>query len=350
MDETRDANRPYDRRSALKIAAGAGASAALLGAAGPAVAQGAAATAAPAAPGATAPAERTGTPGWHRFTIGEARVTTVLDGLRPGEGPFPTFGADQSQEAMGALMKANFLPEDRFVNGFTPVLIETGDDLVLVDTGFGEGGAKNGLGRLVERMGAAGYAPSDVTVVVLTHFHGDHIQGLVAGGRPTFENARYVAGAREYEWWTSDEAKAGERKDGAALVEKLVVPLREKMTLVKEGDTVVPGLTALEAFGHSPGMMVFRLESGGKALWLTADTANHFVASLQKPDWQVRFDQDKAMASETRRKVFDRIAQEKAPFIGFHMPFPAVGFVEKMEDGGYRYVAASYQFDIDGDA
>jgi glyoxylase-like metal-dependent hydrolase (beta-lactamase superfamily II) len=332
------------RRSALKLAVAAGGVAAGAFSARAAFAQDSGASSA-ARENATADG-----PGWHRITLGDARITTVLDGLRPGEGPYPTFGADQSQEAMAELMRENYLPEDRFANGFTPTLVEMGDDLVLFDTGFGESGRENGFGRLVERMASAGYDPEDVTVVVLTHFHGDHIQGLMTGGSPTFPNARYVAGQVEYDWWTSDETKSGDRAQGAALVERMVVPLRDRMTLVGEGDEVVPGITAMEAFGHSPGHMIFEIASGDQRLWLTADTANHFVASLQRPEWEVAFDQDKAMATETRKRVFDRIAEERIPFIGFHMPFPAIGYAQKLEDGGYRFIPESYQLDVAGEA
>ncbi|MCQ0988882.1 MBL fold metallo-hydrolase [Jiella marina] len=286
------------------------------------------------------------TPGWHRFALGDARITTVLDGARHGDGPYPTFGNDQSQDEMAALMRANYLPETRYVNGFTPTLVELDDNLILFDTGFGEDGHANGYGKLVERMAAAGYGTDAVTIVVITHFHGDHIQGLMSGGKPTFPNARYVVGEREYEWWTSDEAKSGDRADGAKLVERKVVPLRDQITFVGDGDAVVEGVTAMEAFGHSPGHMIFEVASGGQRLWLTADTANHFVASLQKPEWKVRFDQNSAMATATRKRVFDQIAEERIPFIGYHMPFPAVGYAEKLPDGGYRFIPETYQLAV----
>ena len=338
-EETAATGNLLNRRNAMKLAAAAtGASTGMLFGS-PAFAQ----AADPAAkPLASSAAE---SPKWFRFTLGETVVTVVLDGIRAGDGPHPTFGENQPAEAVAELMRANALPETRFANGFCPVLVEKGGTLVLFDTGMGEGGRANGLGKLVERMAEAGYAPGDVDLVVLTHMHGDHIGGLLEGGKPAFPNARILAGQVEYDFWTSAEAKAGPRAQGAQAVEKSVVPLKDKISLIAEGAEVLPGLTAHEAFGHSPGHLIFKLVEGDRTLWLTADTANHFVASLQKPDWEVRFDMDKAAAIATRRRVFDEISASGALFIGYHMPFPATGYAEKM-DGGYRFVPLTYQLDV----
>jgi glyoxylase-like metal-dependent hydrolase (beta-lactamase superfamily II) len=281
-------------------------------------------------------------PGWRRFKIGDAEVTVILDGIRPGEGPFPTFGEDQSQEAVGALMQENLLPPQRFVNFFQPVMIRLGDELVLVDTGMGANGRANGMGLLTQRMGQAGLAPGDVTLVVLTHLHGDHIGGLMENGAPVFANARYAIGRTEMEFWTSDEAKNGQRADNAKAVEAMVVPLKEKTTLLGDGDQVVPGLTARAAFGHTPGMMAFELSSAGQRLFLMADTFSQFVVSFQKPDWQVRFDQDKTAAAQTRRQYAAMLADQRVPFLGYHLPFPGLGYVEKDGDA-YRFVPETYQ-------
>lgn len=196
-------------------------------------------------------------------------------------------------------------------------------------------------------MALAGYAPEDVTVIVLTHFHGDHIYGLMAGGKPTFPNARYVVGRKEFDWWTSDEAKNGNNAEDAATAERLIVPLKDKMTFVAEGDTVAPGVTAIEAFGHTLGNLIFAVESEGKRLWITGDTANHYVAALQKPEWQYRYDMDKDMAIATRKRVFDQIAESRILFTGYHMPFPAIGYAEKTEDGGYHFIPETYQLAVD---
>lgn len=283
--------------------------------------------------------------GYRRFALGDFTVTTVLDGGRAGNGPHPTFGADQDAETVAALLQENFLPADRFVNGFTPTVVDTGSDLVLFDTGMGANGRANGMGLLAERMQAAGHAPEDVTVVVLTHCHGDHINGLMENGAPAFANARYVFGQAEYDFWTADERLSGQTENAANAVRNTVVPLADNATFIAEGGEVVPGITAMEAFGHTPGHLIFNVESGDRRLVLTADTANHFVASLQRPDWEVAFDMDKAAAAATRKRVFDMLATDRIPFVGYHMPFPALGFVEAL-DTGYRFVPASYQFDV----
>lgn len=275
--------------------------------------------------------------------LGDFTVTVISDGLRVSDKPNETFGIDQPKDAVGALLEQNFLPADRFVNGFSPVVVDTGREVVLFDTGFGEAGRQAGNGQLMKGLAEAGYGPDAITHVVLTHMHGDHIGGLMEGGKPAFPKARYVAGEVEYAFW-SDPARMGTPAEGGhKAVMANVVPLKEQTTFIKGGAEVAAGITAMEAFGHSPGHMVFRLSSGGKDLMLTADTANHYVLSLQKPDWQVRFDMDKEKAAASRRKVFDMIAAERLPFIGYHMPYPSLGYVEKQGDG-YRFVPASYQF------
>jgi glyoxylase-like metal-dependent hydrolase (beta-lactamase superfamily II) len=279
------------------------------------------------------------------FKIGDFTVTVISDGLRPSDKPEETFGLNQKKEDVAALLTANFLPTDKFVNGFSPTLVDTGSELILFDTGLGEGGREWGAGQLLAGIEAAGYKPDQVSLVVLTHMHGDHIGGLMEGGAPAFKKARYVAGEVEYDFW-KDPARVGSPAEGGHKgVLKNVVPLAEKTTFIKGGAEVAPGITAVEAFGHSPGHMIFHLQSGEKQLVLTADTSNHYVLSLQRPDWEVKFDMDKPKAVAARKTVFDMIATDRLPFVGYHMPFPAVGFVEKHEQG-YRFVPETYQFDI----
>lgn len=281
----------------------------------------------------------------HRFKLGAFEVNVIQDGARASGKPNEIFGTNQKPEDVARLLVDNFLPPENFVNGFSPVLVNTGAEVILFDTGFGEAGREWGGGRLLEGLALAGYTPDDVSIVVLTHLHGDHIGGLTEKGVATFPKARYVTGQAEYDFWVSPD-RAGTPAEGnqKGVIAK-VKPFAEKMTFLKDGGDVVSGISAMAAFGHTPGHLIFRLESDGKQLILTADTANHYVLSLQRPDWEVRFDMDKAAAAATRKKVFDMVATDRLAFLGYHIPFPSAGYVEKQETG-YRFVPKSYQFDI----
>lgn len=270
---------------------------------------------------------------WNRFKLGAFEVTTLLAGTRAGDKPQETFGTNASPEDFAALSAANFIPADRTQNFFTPTVVNTGAEVVLFDTGLA---AEATLAALT----AAGMTPDMVDVVVLTHMHGDHIGGLMGadGTTPTFANARYVTGAAEHNHWSAA---------GNEGFDKMVKPLNDRMTFLDNNGNVASGITGIDAFGHTPGHMAYQVESEGQRLMITADTANHYVWSLQRPDWEVRFDADKAQAAATRKQVFGMIAADRIPFIGYHMPFPGVGYVEAMGEG-FRYVPASYQLMLNG--
>lgn len=275
----------------------------------------------------------------YRYSLGDFEITAVLDFTRRTDKPETTFGTNQKPEEVAALLKQNFLPEEWMVNMFTPLLVNTGSTRILFDTGLG---AVNG-GELVERLAAADTPADKVDVVVITHCHPDHIGGLMKDGKPSFPNARYVIGETEYQFWSAPERLSGPTEGPAKLVAANVTPLKDKMSFLKDDQEVAPGIRAMAAPGHTPGHMAFRLESGGKQLLLGGDFCNHYVLSLQRPDWEVRFDADKATAAATRRKILDMLAADRIPFTSYHMPFPAVGFVEAAGTGGYRYVPATYQ-------
>jgi glyoxylase-like metal-dependent hydrolase (beta-lactamase superfamily II) len=275
-----------------------------------------------------------------RVTLGGFEVTTILDGAITLDGPHPIFGQDQSAEDVAALAAANLLPAERMTISFTTTLVNTGAELILFDAGNGAGRRPN-AGLLRARLAAAGYAPEQVDVVVITHMHGDHIGGLMEDGAPAFPNARYVTGAAEFDYWTSDAVA----EDRRALIDSNIRPLAEQFTMVAPGDSVASGVEAMAAFGHTPGHMVWHVESEGRRVLITGDTANHFVISLQRPDWHVRFDMDKEAAAATRKAVFGMVAADRIPFIGYHMPYPAIGYVEAMGEG-FRYVPESYQLSL----
>jgi glyoxylase-like metal-dependent hydrolase (beta-lactamase superfamily II) len=284
-------------------------------------------------------------PQFYRFQLGDFEVTTLRDGAVQVDGPHPIFGEDQPAEDVAAFAEENFLPADRMEISFTPVLVNTGEALVLFDSG-NVADRRPGAGNLVAAIEAAGYTADQVGVVVITHMHGDHIGGLMTDGVPTYPNAAYVTGEIEYDFWSHDDRLSGPTEGGARLVRSNVVPLAETMRFIGDEGEVVPGISAIAAFGHTPGHMAYHIESAGSRLMLWADAANHYVLSVQQPDWHVRFDMDKEAAVATRRRLFDMANAERIPVTGYHMPFPAVGFVDTTADGGYRWVQASYQLHL----
>ena len=280
-----------------------------------------------------------------RFKLGAFEVTVLSDGTRPVEKPETIFGTNQEPATVAGLLTDNFLPTDKALFQFSPVAVNTGSDIILFDTGNGEGGREGGVGRTRATLEASGISPDAVTVVVLTHMHGDHINGITEAGSPAYPNARYVTAQAEYDFWSSADRVGTPAEGGHKGVVEKIVPLAEKFTFIGDGGEVVSGINGMAAFGHTPGHMIYNIESEGRRLVLTADTANHFVLSLQRPDWEVRFDADKAAAAATRKSVFGMLAADRVPFIGYHMPFPSVGYIEAMGEG-FRFVPETYQFDL----
>jgi glyoxylase-like metal-dependent hydrolase (beta-lactamase superfamily II) len=261
------------------------------------------------------------------FKIGDMEVSTLLAGTRAVEEPHKIFGLNASDEEFAAAARDAFIPADVAQFFFTPTVVKTGDQVVLFDTGLAAEGT-------LAALAAAGHAPEDITTVVITHMHGDHVGGLMDGETPTFANAAYVTGQAEFDHWSKADNDTFKAK---------VAPLAEKFAFLSDGDSPAPGVTAMAAFGHTPGHMVYHLEAGDDRLLLMADTANHYVWSLGYPDWEVTFDMDKAAAAQTRRRILDMVASERIPLVGYHMPFPGIGYVETRGEGGFRYVPETYQ-------
>ena len=294
---------------------------------------------------AAAPMMGTAAPAFHRFKLGGFELTALRDGAVQLDGPHPIFGQDQTAETVQAYAAANNLPPKRMEIGFTPMVLNTGSELIMFDTGNGAA-RRPQRGLMKEALMTAGYKPEQVDIVVLSHFHPDHIGGLMEAGKPLFPNARYVTNAAEYDFWTPQDKLTGGTARVAKLAQSNVVPVASKMTMLKAGDSVVSGVDAVAAASHTPGHTAFHIESEGQRLLFIADACNHYIMSMQKPDWHVRFDMDKQGAAATRKKLLGMAAADRIPIAGYHMPFPAVGYVESMSGGGYRYNAVSYQLSL----
>jgi len=291
-------------------------------------------------------------PGVYRFKLGGMEVATILDSKSFREGLHPHYGANASVDAVHALARDNNIDPQRFEHPNIPTLVNTGSALVLFDTGNGalpreyeQLRTRMPAGNLIARLNELGHKPEDIDVIVATHGHPDHIGGLTEGGKPMFPNARYVFGATEYDFWQRNENVREARKFNRELFVKVCTPLADRATFIKPGDTVVPGITAVDAHGHSPGLMAFHIESEGKRLMVTADTCTQYVMAVQRPEWHFEMDDDKDKAVATRQRILDMLATDRVFVASFHMPFPGIGWIERA-NGSYRWVPHSYQMNL----
>jgi glyoxylase-like metal-dependent hydrolase (beta-lactamase superfamily II) len=263
---------------------------------------------------------------YKRFALGAFEVTTILAATSSMANPQNIFALNVSPEDFATASEAAFIPANRVQFFFTPTVVNTGSELILFDTGLSAKGTTAALA-------AAGYTAGQIDLVVITHMHGDHIGGLKSGDTETFPNARYITGAVEYDAWDMS---------GNSTFETKMRPLAGRTEFIEGGASVAGGITAIEAFGHTPGHMTYMLESQGKQLLLAADTANHYIWSLANPDWEMRYDRDKSAAAATRRKIFGMLAADRVPMVGYHMPWPGIGYIET-RGNGFNFVPHSYQ-------
>ena len=265
---------------------------------------------------------------FHRVhKLGDAEVVTLLDGTAQRPDPQSIFGLNVDAETFAEVSEENFLSTEATQFYFTPVLVRAGGNAILFDTGLGQGGIQRALED-------AGHTPADITHVVITHMHPDHIGGLMTDGAPTFANAEHITGETEMGFWSENANDA---------VTANIMPLQDRFTLVNDGAEIASGISGMDAFGHTPGQMVWTVDGGDASMMVFADVANHPVWSIAHPDWEVRFDMDKQQAAETRRRILGMLASERMAMTGYHMPFPGSGFVREAGDG-FEWIATSGQF------
>ncbi|MEE1658130.1 MBL fold metallo-hydrolase [Microvirga sp. CF3062] len=304
---------------------------------GPALAQ--------TAPSAPAPAQGSGSrqaPGFYRYKVGDIEVTAINDGFaqRPLEGFVRNAELSQVQQAM----QEAFLPGNALPITFNTLVLNNGGRLTLIDTGNGDMGAPTS-GRWMANFRAAGFDPAQVNTVVISHFHGDHINGLrLKDGTAVFPNAEVMVPAAEWAFWMDDARmnQAPEGMKGAFQgARRAFGPIANNVKRYEMDKEVVTGLTAVAAPGHTPGHTAYMLSSGSGKLMIMSDTTNHPALFVRNPDWSAVFDMDADQARATRRRLLDMAASERAQVAFYHAPFPATGHIAK-EGTGFRFVPVQW--------
>jgi glyoxylase-like metal-dependent hydrolase (beta-lactamase superfamily II) len=266
---------------------------------------------------------------YYHFNLGAFECTCVSDGDHSY--PPQSLFANASKEDVEQALRRHNLPVDHVTTPYTYVVIDTGEQRVLVDMGAGDFFPTTG--RLGANLQAAGIELPSINVVIITHAHPDHIGGaLDRGGAPVFTNARYIIWRGEWDFWFSDAA-LGRWAEFAELARTVLTKLQDRMTLVAEEKQVLPGIGVLAAPGHTPGHMVVTASSRGEHLMYIGDTVVSPL-HLEHPGWTPVYDIVSEQADASKRRIFDQAAQEKAWVIGQHFPpFPSLGHVVKNGEG-----------------
>lgn len=277
-------------------------------------------------------------PSAYRYKVGDALVTAISDGVRTF--PMPqSFVRNAPKEDVNDALAAAFLPPDQVSIPFTVLLIETGGRRVLVDTG--NGGAPGPVGQLRPTLAAIGVAPESIDRVVISHFHGDHINGLLlADGTPAYPKAQLFVPEAEWAFWM-DEGEASRAPAGLKgnfqNVRRVFAPFGSKVERYAWNKELAPGLMSVGTPGHTPGHTSFELGSGGDGLFIQSDITNIPALFVAHPAWQVMFDMDGEKAADVRKRTYDRLSADRMKVAGYHFPFPGAAHLTK-EGEGYRYV------------
>jgi glyoxylase-like metal-dependent hydrolase (beta-lactamase superfamily II) len=266
-------------------------------------------------------------PGVARVRLGSFTVTSVPDGFaeRPlAEGFVRNATLAQVQAALAEAKLAT----DKVTIPFTPFVVDTGRNKVLLDGGNGTFGAPTS-GRLLNSLAAAGLQPSQIDTIIISHFHGDHINGLRGkDGALTFPNAKILVPAPEWAWWMDDarmNAQPENARGNFMAVRRVFGPIAQTVERFEPGRELLPGVRSMPAFGHTAGHTSFMVESGGQKLLYWADTTNIAALFVRNPDWAVAFDADPEAARKVRRSLMELAVKENLLVAGYHLTLPGIG-------------------------
>ncbi len=279
--------------------------------------------------------------GFIKYKVGDIECISLYDGIWQKKHA-DNFIRNASVDDTKAALKKAGLSTDFVPIEFTQTVVKSGGKTILIDAGTG-GQLAPTAGMTMKHMAAAGIDAGKVDTVVISHFHPDHIFGLMAKdtNAQIFPDAEIVVPEAEYKYWTDPAviATLSERRQGLAKRIQATFPTWKNVRQIGADTELAPGLRSVPAYGHTPGHTAFHVASGSDELLVVGDAANVPALFVANPTWQAVFDGDPQMATETRIKLFDRAVADKAVIAGYHFGFPNAGTISK--DGkGYVFQPA----------
>lgn len=278
-------------------------------------------------------------PSLSEITLGDVKLTTASDGalILPAGFLFDPMPQDELPE----LREQFGLTDDRIVSPCNVTVLQSPGRTVLFDVGSGPE-FMDSAGELPDTLDAMGLAPEDITDIVFTHAHPDHLWGLLDDfGDPMFTEARYFMGQTEWDYWMNPNTvdEIGEARAAFAVgAKRRMEIIADQINLFQDGTEVLPGVAARATFGHTPGHMAFEVRSGSESAMVLGDCIGNPHAAFAHPDWHSGSDQDYATAAETRIALLDQLAHEQMRIIGFHLPDGGIGRVER-KDSAYQFIS-----------
>jgi len=298
---------------------------------------------------AAAPAIGRQAPGFYRYKVGTIEVTVVTDGIN--RLPITDgFVLNAKKDEVNAALAAAFMEKDVFVGPYNPIVVNTGAKLAVIDTGTGEAAysaSQGANGQFLINLAAAGIDANTVDAVIISHYHGDHINGLLKSANSlAFPNAEILVPAPEHKYWMDDGELS---RASTPRIEGLFKNVRrvmrgevlKRLRTYEWDQEVIPGVTAVGTPGHSPGHTSHIVTSGASKVFVQGDLTHAPFLFVRNPGWHPFFDHDPNQAEATRRKVYDMLVAEKMLVQGIHYPFPALAHVEKTTTG-YREIPVAW--------
>jgi glyoxylase-like metal-dependent hydrolase (beta-lactamase superfamily II) len=272
-----------------------------------------------------------------RFTIGDLAAVALHDGTLNFPNDNAVFGVGRTPGEVAALLEAAGAPGDSLHLSLQPLLVKSGDRVLLFDTGAGTNLGPS-AGQLATALAAADVDPRSVTDIFISHAHGDHVGGLMdAQGALVFPNATIHLSAPAWKFLKGLDAETA-KQVAVGRYRDLVTAITPKVETFAPGSEIIPGVVkAVDIPGHSPGHSGYMITSGKESLFYIGDALHHYVVSVEKPEWPNGFDSDTAAAAASRRALLERAAASGQRLYGVHLPFPGIGKIEK-QGGKYTWV------------